>query len=181
MTEKILVAGSGGQGVQFIGKFLAAYGMEINLNVTYVPMYGAEMRGGLSTAQVVLSDEDISLPLVNRPSSMLLLSSLGLTKKGPAAGPDSVAYLNTAEIDIDEADRTFPGPVKEKVGIDAPALAAAFGKSEVINIPFIYHYLNHQTLYDDGAMERAVRKVLAHRPKFIDGNLEFFRFLATQS
>ena len=62
MTTTMIFAGSGGQGIQFSGKQMAKTGMYVGKNVTFLPSYGPEMRGGTSNCTVVISDEEIGSP-----------------------------------------------------------------------------------------------------------------------
>ncbi|MBQ3815557.1 MAG: 2-oxoacid:acceptor oxidoreductase family protein, partial [Clostridia bacterium] len=62
MTTRFIFAGSGGQGIQFSGKQTAKTGMHVGLNVTFLPSYGPEMRGGTSNCAVVISDGEIGSP-----------------------------------------------------------------------------------------------------------------------
>ena len=65
MTEKIIIAGFGGQGVMSLGQMLAYSGMNEDKQVTWLPSYGPEMRGGTANCQVIISDEEIAAPRNN--------------------------------------------------------------------------------------------------------------------
>ena len=67
MTKSLLLAGFGGQGILFASKQIAACGMERGKNVTWLPSYGPESRGGTSNCSVIISDEEIGSPIVNKP------------------------------------------------------------------------------------------------------------------
>ena len=77
MLTEIVIAGSGGQGIQFAGQVLARAAMQQGLYVTYVPAYGAERRGGASFCSVVLSDEFVFAPVFQRPDVLLALDQRG--------------------------------------------------------------------------------------------------------
>ncbi|MBE6541001.1 MAG: 2-oxoacid:ferredoxin oxidoreductase subunit gamma [Ruminococcaceae bacterium] len=74
MTTRIIFAGSGGQGIQFSGKQMAKTGMHMDKNVTFLPSYGPEMRGGTSNCTVVISDEDIGSPSVTTPDILVAMN-----------------------------------------------------------------------------------------------------------
>ena len=80
MKEDIIVAGFGGQGILFLGKLLTWAGVIENKIVTCIPSYGAEMRGGTANCHVVISDKEISSPIVENPSILIVLNTQSLDK-----------------------------------------------------------------------------------------------------
>ncbi|NTU42617.1 MAG: hypothetical protein HGA78_06115 [Nitrospirales bacterium] len=80
MQTEIIVAGFGGQGVLFAGQLLAYAGMDEGKNVTWIPSYGPEMRGGTANCTVVVSDEEIGSPLVRNPSAVIAMNRPSLDK-----------------------------------------------------------------------------------------------------
>ena len=78
MTEEIIIAGFGGQGVLFIGKIMAYAALEENLEVTWFPSYGPEMRGGTANCTVVISDEEIGSPQVLNPRAAIVMNQPSL-------------------------------------------------------------------------------------------------------
>ncbi len=80
MREEIIISGSGGQGIMFMGKLLAQAALKQNLNVTLLPAYGAEVRGGSSFCMVIFSDQEIASPFVNQADSVITLNEPSLNK-----------------------------------------------------------------------------------------------------
>ncbi len=80
MKEEIIIAGFGGQGVLSLGKILAYSGIMQNQEVTWMPSYGPEMRGGTANVTVILSDDQISSPIVNTYDSAIILNQQSLDK-----------------------------------------------------------------------------------------------------
>lgn len=74
MTKTMIFAGSGGQGIQFCGKQMAKTAMHHDMNVTFLPSYGPEMRGGTSNCTVVISDEEIGSPSVTNPDIAIVMN-----------------------------------------------------------------------------------------------------------
>ncbi len=72
MEEKIIIAGSGGQGVLTLGLFLSNVAISAGKNVTWLPSYGAEKRGGFSFCNVVISDDEIFSPVVDKPTTLIV-------------------------------------------------------------------------------------------------------------
>jgi 2-oxoglutarate ferredoxin oxidoreductase subunit gamma len=75
MTEKSFFAGFGGQGIISLGQLWVYYAMKEGKNVTFFPFYGAEKRGGIARAGVIVSDNEIASPLVTAPDSVLVMNS----------------------------------------------------------------------------------------------------------
>ena len=73
-ATRMMLAGFGGQGILFAGKLLAYAGMLANKNVSWLPSYGPEMRGGTANCAVIVSDEEIGSPLVPAPDVLLALN-----------------------------------------------------------------------------------------------------------
>ena len=77
-TTQILIAGFGGQGVLFAGKFLAYKGLVQDKQVSWLPSYGPEMRGGTANVSVIISDERISSPIINQFDTAIILNQQSL-------------------------------------------------------------------------------------------------------
>jgi len=80
MTEEIVIAGFGGQGVLLAGKLLCVAAMRRGLQVSHIPSYGAEMRGGTANCSVVISSENIPSPVIESPSVVIALNGPSLVK-----------------------------------------------------------------------------------------------------
>jgi len=80
MTEKIIIAGSGGQGIMLLGKVLAEAAMREGRHVTWLPAYGAEVRGGTAHCMVIVSDEAIGSPYVVTADTLILMNAPSLEK-----------------------------------------------------------------------------------------------------
>ena len=89
MEEMLIIAGFGGQGVQLIGKMLVEAGMEEGKEVSFLPSYGAEMRGGTSNCNVIISDEPVCSPIVNEATCVMALNRPSLDKFEGAVIPPS--------------------------------------------------------------------------------------------
>ncbi|MDD5691616.1 MAG: 2-oxoacid:acceptor oxidoreductase family protein [Candidatus Omnitrophica bacterium] len=82
MTERIIIAGSGGQGVMLLGKVLAQAAMEEGKCVTWLPAYGPEVRGGTSHCMVTISDQEIGSPYINKADTLIILNNPSLKRFG---------------------------------------------------------------------------------------------------
>lgn len=90
MTEEIIIAGFGGQGVLSMGKILAYSGIMQSLEVSWMPSYGPEMRGGTANVTVIISDERISSPVLNEFDTAILLNQQSLDKFESTVKPGGI-------------------------------------------------------------------------------------------
>jgi len=97
--QDVIMAGFGGQGVMLIGNLLAQAGMEHGLEVSFIPVYGAEMRGGTANCTVVLDEHPIGSPLVREPMSTIILNGPSLDKFQPRLAADGVQIVNASLVD----------------------------------------------------------------------------------
>jgi 2-oxoglutarate ferredoxin oxidoreductase subunit gamma len=94
MNEEIIIAGFGGQGVLSMGKILAYAGMMQKMEVSWMPSYGPEMRGGTANVTVILSDERISSPILNQYDTAILLNQQSLDKFEKAVKPGGLLLFD---------------------------------------------------------------------------------------
>ena len=100
VAQEIIFAGFGGQGTLSMGKFLAYAGMDANMNVSWLPSYGPEMRGGTANCSVILSDEPVGSPIINEPNTLIVMNRPSLDKF-----EDTLAKGGLLILDSDLVDR----------------------------------------------------------------------------
>ncbi len=105
MYNEIIMGGVGGQGIMVIGNLLAQAAFMEGLNVTYLPIYGVEKRGGQADCTVVISNEEIGSPVVGSPQSCILMSRPSLMKYGPKIKTQGFLLLNSSFVDPREVMR----------------------------------------------------------------------------
>ena len=105
MTTQILIAGFGGQGVLFAGKFLAYKGMVEDLNISWLPSYGPEMRGGTANCSVVLSDMPVGSPIITAPDVLVAMNLPSLQKFVDSVVPGGKIFVDSTLIDT-KVERT---------------------------------------------------------------------------
>jgi 2-oxoglutarate ferredoxin oxidoreductase subunit gamma len=122
MQKEIIIAGFGGQGVLFAGQVLAYAAMDTGKEVTWIPSYGPEMRGGTANCTVVIADEEIGSPLVKNPPAAIVLNLPSFDKYEPLIQPGGVLVVNQSMVDRganrDDVTTIFiPGnEMAEKIG-----------------------------------------------------------------
>jgi len=99
MEKQFLIAGFGGQGVLLIGQLLAKAAMHDGKEVSWMPSYGPEMRGGEANCAVVVSDEPIGSPLVTEPPVAVIMNKPSLIKFGPTIEQNGLLLYNSSLID----------------------------------------------------------------------------------
>ena len=99
MQKEIMIAGFGGQGVLFAGQILAYAAMDIGQEVTWIPSYGPEMRGGTANCTVVISDEEIGSPLVKHPPLAVALNLPSFNKCEESLAPGGTLIVNQSMVD----------------------------------------------------------------------------------
>ncbi|MCK5686626.1 2-oxoacid:acceptor oxidoreductase family protein [bacterium] len=101
LNEKIIVAGFGGQGVLLLGKLLSYTAMYSDKNVSWIPSYGPEMRGGTANCNVVISDEPVGSPIVTEPNVLIALNRPSLEKFEQILEEGSLLIYNSSIIEVE--------------------------------------------------------------------------------
>ena len=96
MTKEILIAGFGGQGVLFAGKLLAHIGLHENKQLSWLPSYGPEMRGGTANCSVIISDEPVGSPIVTKPDILIAMNLPSLDKYENDVVPGGVIIVDSS-------------------------------------------------------------------------------------
>lgn len=99
MNKQILIAGFGGQGVLFAGKFLATKGLIEDKNVSWLPSYGPEMRGGTANCSVIISDEPVGSPIVSEPDCLIAMNLPSLKRYEDSVVPGGMIIVDSTLID----------------------------------------------------------------------------------
>lgn len=100
MFEQMIIAGFGGQGVLFVGKTLAYLGMDTGKNLSWLPSYGPEMRGGTCNCSVIISDNAIGSPIITNPDTLIVMNKPSLEKFADTVKPGGLIVLDSSLIDI---------------------------------------------------------------------------------
>ncbi|MBZ4663470.1 MAG: 2-oxoacid:ferredoxin oxidoreductase subunit gamma [Caloramator sp.] len=128
-NQEIIFAGFGGQGILSMGKFLAYAGLEENLNVSWFPSYGPEMRGGTSNCSVILSDEPVGSPLVVDATTVVVMNRPSLDKF-----ESHVVKGGLLIIDSDLVNREPERTDIEIIKIPAQKIAEEVGSKKIANM-----------------------------------------------
>lgn len=170
MEQQVIIAGFGGQGVMLIGKILAYAGMNEGKEVSWLPSYGPEMRGGTSNCTVVVSDRPVGSPLVYRPWAAIAMNQPSLEKFQPAVKPGGLLFVNTSLVRVPVTRRDVT-----VVSVPANEIAAAAGNPRAANMVVLGAYLGASRVVALEGVEEVVREMMAARPKTIESNLDALR------
>ena len=145
-TTQILIAGFGGQGILFAGKFLAYKGLVEDLQVSWLPSYGPEMRGGTANCNVILSDTPVGSPIITAPDVLIAMNLPSLQKYVDTVVPGGQVYVDSALIDAKVERQDV-----EVFYIPATQMAKDEGIPTLANMIIVGHLLeNHPELSFDG-------------------------------
>ena len=116
MIDKVIIAGSGGQGIELSGELLAEAAMLQGLRVTHFPSYGAQVRGGHAYCHVVISEEEVCSPIVEAPRTLIVLESAAYDAFRHTVREGGKILVNSSLVDASSADgvQTIRIPATEK-------------------------------------------------------------------
>ena len=168
MTNEIMIAGFGGQGVMAIGKTLAEAGMKENKDVSWLPSYGPEMRGGTANCCVVLTDDAIVSPIVLEPTELIAMNLPSLLKFEPTVKAGGTIFVNSSII-TEKVTRT---DVKA-VYVPCLEIAQELGNLKVANMVMLGAYIQAMgTLQVETIKEMLVHMFTGPKAKLVDLNIE---------
>ena len=168
MTTEYLLAGFGGQGVLFAGKFLAYLGLTKGKELSWLPSYGPEMRGGTANCAVIVSDEPVGSPIVGAPDVLIALNLPSLDKFEDTVKPGGTIYVDSTLI-----ERKIARSDVKAVYIPATQIAMDNGMSTLSNIIVMGKVLADE---DEETVRAALGKAIsAKRVDMIDLNMKAFR------
>lgn len=136
MTKKTIFSGFGGQGVLMMGYVLAVAAMRDGKEVTFLPSYGAEVRGGTANCTVVVSDEEIFSPVASSPDYAVIMNKPSLLKYEGMIKEGGIVILNSSMV-----DRVPPRSNLEVVKVPANDIAKELGSDRTINMIMLGAYV----------------------------------------
>jgi len=162
MLLKTIFAGFGGQGVMSMGLNLAEAAMLEGKNVTYLPSYGAEVRGGTANCTVAISDEDIASPIASSPDFIVVMNQPSLVRFQNQVESGGIMFLNSSLIDM-EVSR---GDV-EVVSIPASRMADEMGSPRSANMVMLGAFTRRTNLVSLDSVIGGLKTALKNRQKLI--------------
>lgn len=158
MTEEIIIAGFGGQGVLSMGKILAYSGVMENKEVSWMPSYGPEMRGGTANVSVIISDERVSSPVINAFDTAIILNQQSMDKFEASVKPGGTLIYDPNGI--------IHHPSRKDINIysiDAMEEASKIGMVKVFNMIILGAFLQVRPVVGDEYIKKGLEKSLPTR------------------
>ncbi len=168
MHEEIIMAGFGGQGVMLLGKFISEAAMEEGKEVSWLPSYGPEMRGGTANCHVIVSDEPIASPIIIESSILIAMNRPSLEKFEKTLKKDGILFMNSSIIDIEPTRKDikiFKIPLNE--------IANRLGSQKIINMIMAGALIYATKIVSFETMKKVFEENLTgSKAKFIDLNIK---------
>ena len=158
MKEEIIIAGFGGQGVLSMGKILAYSGIMQGQQVTWMPSYGPEMRGGTANVTVILSDSKISSPLLSKFDTAIILNQQSMDKFENSVKPGGILIYDPNGITRQ--------PVRKDIkiySIDAVDISNELGNSKAYNMVVLGAYLSKKQIVSMENVMKGLKKSIPER------------------
>ena len=154
-TTQILIAGFGGQGILFSGKFLAYKGLLEDIQVSWLPSYGPEMRGGTANCNVILSDDPVGSPIITTPDVLIAMNLPSLQKY-----VDSVVSGGQIYVDSSLIDARVERDDVEVFYIPSTQMAKDNGIGTLANMIIVGHFLQNNPNMSFDGVETVVEKLV---------------------
>ncbi len=169
MRHEIIMSGFGGQGVMVMGQLLTQAGMLENKNVSWMPSYGPEMRGGTANCSVIISDEKVGEPTVSEPSAAIIMNSPSLDKFEPILKSNGIMIINSSLVDkaAERKDiQDYCVPIND--------IANELGSIKMINMVALGAFLAATGIVTNESLIQAFAKKFVSKPKLVSVNVEAF-------
>lgn len=168
MQEALLFCGFGGQGVMFVGQLLAYVAMDEGYEVTWIPSYGPEMRGGTAHCYVVISDRPIGSPIVSNPHVAVAFNKPAFEKYEPLVAAGGMLTYNASLID-EKPQRTDI----TTLAVPATDLADELGNTRMTNIVMLGALLQARPVLTLDALRKGLENhIPSHRRDLLPLNLQ---------
>lgn len=165
MSNNIILAGFGGQGILLMGQLLAYAGMIENRQVSWIPSYGPEMRGGTANCSVIIADQPVGSPIVTEPNLVVAMNLPSLDKFESAIQPGGILIINSSLIQK-EATRSDISVYK----VPANDLAQEIGNLKVANMIVLGAIVAASEAVKDESALQAFVKLFAKKPQLVEIN-----------
>jgi 2-oxoglutarate ferredoxin oxidoreductase subunit gamma len=169
MEHDVIIAGFGGQGALLMGKVLAYAGMREGNEVSWLPSYGPEMRGGTAHCTVIVATRPIGSPLVCRPRAIVALNRPSLDKFEPLVKPGGLVVMNTSLVRREAARRDLT-----VVKLPATEIAATMGHVRAANMVTLGAYVTTARPMSIDSVTAAMDELFGGSPAVLEANRRAF-------
>ena len=158
LHEELIIAGFGGQGILLIGRLLAQTVMQTGREVTFMPSYGAEVRGGTANCMVIMAGEPIASPVVSNPDSLIVMNNASLERFCPKLKTNGLLVVNISLVDVIPQRSDI-----ELLSVPADDIAVELESPKSANMVALGAYLRKRGMIDVEETAQCLGEVLAER------------------
>ena len=162
MVIRFVFAGFGGQGVISMGQILASIAMKKNFEVSFMPSYGPEMRGGTANCTVIVSDKKIASPVTDSIDVLCAMNSSSLEKFSKDVAEGGFIFINSGMI-----KEPFSRDSVKSVYLDPKKMAQSLGNEKVANVVMLGAVLSEIKIMELDSMEEILRDIFEGKPESI--------------
>ena len=163
----VIFAGFGGQGVLLAGKLLAHAAMESGLEVSWLPSYGPEMRGGTANVTVCISEHRIGSPLITNPRNLVAMNQPSLDKFADKVRPHGRIFINTSLVKHEHLPQNCTA-----VHVDTLDLARKAGNERSANLVMLGAFVGVENLIDERIIQRVFTNTFTgEKARWLDANM----------
>lgn len=171
MLHTIIISGFGGQGVMAMGKTLAEAGMKEGMNVSWLPSYGPEMRGGTANCNLVISSDPVISPMVIEATEVIAMNKPSLVKFEKSLVPGGMLFINSSIVEISSTRKDI-----NTYYVPCNGIAAELGTDKAANMVMLGAYIEAtKVLKVDTIKEMLTQMFTGPKAKFVELNIEALR------
>lgn len=165
--EKVIISGFGGQGVLFVGKLLAYTGMVIGKHVSWIPSYGPEMRGGTANCSVILSNKEITSPIVDRCTSLIAFNEPSIQKFYSSVEENGKILCDQSILPQDLAQHES----LNWITVPTQELASEIGNFSLLNMIMLGVFIKENSILSLDDLFRGMEEMIGNKkPQLIEAN-----------
>ncbi|RKY31507.1 MAG: 2-oxoacid:ferredoxin oxidoreductase subunit gamma [Candidatus Omnitrophota bacterium] len=170
MVERIIIAGEGGQGIMLLGKVLAEAALREDKYTTWIPSYGAEVRGGAAYCMVIISDSEISSPYIDKADSLIVMNNPSFEKFKSRLKDKGLLIVNTTLV-----NKAIEGKNINICKAPFTYLAMKLGNLKVANMIALGCYLAQKNILNKNTVLAAIKAIApAHKKNLVGINIKAF-------
>ncbi|MCX7747271.1 MAG: 2-oxoacid:acceptor oxidoreductase family protein [Clostridia bacterium] len=161
-SQEIIIAGFGGQGILSAGRLLAYAGMLENKNVSWLPSYGPEMRGGTANCHVIISDESVGSPILNSATTLIVMNGPSLEKFEEMVVENGLIIKDSSLVEKDPGREDL-----EVCAVPATKIASEMGNLTFANIILLGKLIGKTKIISKESFVEALKKVLPEKKHYM--------------
>jgi 2-oxoglutarate ferredoxin oxidoreductase subunit gamma len=165
MTERLIIAGEGGQGIMLLGKIIAMAALAEGREVSWLPAYGAEVRGGTAYCMVIISDHKIASPFIEKADTLIIMNKPSLVKFKEKIDKAGLVIINSSLAKPRDSSLAKVGAGIVKVYGPFTELAVRLGNIKVANMVALGAYLAKKKIISRATLEKVIEEIAPAQKK----------------